>query len=186
MSDPVTLGVLGGVAAAEGIKFLYGQAAEMLKAWRERRSKAAEAQPGDAAFDVPIVDTDVLDAVPSSVSADPAVIEREQQQLVRLVGALSPYAQGLVDIEPADAELSENLLKLRALLEAAYGQRLTFRGERREPTGTRLTVRQVVGDVTGTVVGVAADVEGPADVDIVQDAKTVSGSVEGFRGRVGG
>ena len=43
-----------------------------------------------------------------------------------------------------------------------------------------------VSDVTGTVVGVAADVEGSADVDIVQDAKTVSGSVEGSCGRVGG
>jgi len=39
MPDPVTLTVPGGGAAAEGIKFLYGQAAELLKAWRDRPAK---------------------------------------------------------------------------------------------------------------------------------------------------
>ena len=42
MPDPVTL---GGLAAAEGIKFLYGQAAELLKACRRVRSR----RPADRA-----------------------------------------------------------------------------------------------------------------------------------------
>ena len=41
MPDPVTFSTLGGLAASEGINFLYGQAAELLKAWRERRGRVA-------------------------------------------------------------------------------------------------------------------------------------------------
>jgi hypothetical protein len=61
MSEPVTFSVLGGWAALEGIKFLYGQAAEVLKAWRDRRSQAPPAQ-----LVVPIMATEVLDGTPGS------------------------------------------------------------------------------------------------------------------------
>jgi hypothetical protein len=39
MPEPVTitLAVVGTVALKEGVKFLYGQAGELLKLWRERR-----------------------------------------------------------------------------------------------------------------------------------------------------
>jgi hypothetical protein len=48
MVEPFSLGVLGAVAATEGIKFLYAQAAEVLKRWRERRACR------DAEADAPI------------------------------------------------------------------------------------------------------------------------------------
>src|SRR4029453_12668768 len=41
MADPLTLAAVGALALAEGIKFLYGQAGEVLKRWRERKATAA-------------------------------------------------------------------------------------------------------------------------------------------------
>ena len=107
MSDPVTLGTLGALAAAQGIKFLYGQAAEVLKAWRERRAKAAAGTEPPAPLTVPIVASAVLDGTPAEPVVDPAVLDRENAALVRLTGALAPYAQGLADIDPGDATLAE-------------------------------------------------------------------------------
>ena len=44
MADPLTLAAVGAVALTEGIKFLYGQAGETLKRWRESKgTKAATA-----------------------------------------------------------------------------------------------------------------------------------------------
>jgi hypothetical protein len=37
MADPFSAAALGGVVLTEGIKFLYRQAGEVLKRWRERR-----------------------------------------------------------------------------------------------------------------------------------------------------
>jgi hypothetical protein len=39
--DPITLAALGAVALSEGVKFLYGQAGELLKRRREQRASAA-------------------------------------------------------------------------------------------------------------------------------------------------
>jgi hypothetical protein len=46
MPEPVTitLAVVGTVALKEGVKFLYGQAGELLKRWREKR-EAVETPP---------------------------------------------------------------------------------------------------------------------------------------------
>src|SRR5216683_2134709 len=134
MPDPVTVSALGGLAASEGIKFLYGQAAELLKAWRERRGRVAAGEEPPAQLTVPIVASEVLDAAPAEPVVDVAVLDRENAALVRLTGGLAPYAQGLADLDPDDAELAEQAGQLRALLEAAYGQRFTFRGEQRDPT----------------------------------------------------
>ena len=38
VADPFTLAAVGAVAITEGIKFLYGQAGEVLKRWRERKA----------------------------------------------------------------------------------------------------------------------------------------------------
>jgi hypothetical protein len=186
VSDPVTLSVLGGWAAAEGIKFLYGQAAELLKAWRERRSRMDAGETPSTRLTVPIVATEVLDGTPGQPVIDAAVLDREHTALVQLAGALSPYAQGLAKYDPADRELAEQAGLLRALIEAAYGQRFTFRGEQRDPTGTRVAVTQVLDDVGGTVVSAEADVAAGGDVGVHQEAKTVQpgGSVTGFKGRL--
>jgi len=43
MIDPLTISAIGAVAITEGIKFLYGQAGELLKRWRERKDAAKDA-----------------------------------------------------------------------------------------------------------------------------------------------
>lgn len=182
VTDPLSLAVLGGVAATEGIKFLYGQAAEVLKAWRARRKDREEP------LEVPIVDTSVLDAQPTGTTVDPAVLARAHATMLELWQQLAPYAQDLENVEDADAELARAAGELRALLEAAYGQRFTFRGERREPTGTRVAVEQVLGTVAGLAVGVEGDIGPAATVVVRQDADevTAEGTVIGVKGRING
>jgi hypothetical protein len=186
MPDPVALSTLGSVAATEGIKFLYEQAAELLRSWRERRGGAAPGEAPPAQLTVPIVDNEVLDATPVGDVADAAVLDRENKSLVKLIGVLAPYATGLADIDPADAELSAQAGRTRALLEAVYGQRFTFRGEPRDATGTSVTVSQVLGDVEGSVVGAEATVQPGGVLSIEQDVNTVKpgGSVTGFKGGI--
>src|SRR5947199_10744351 len=45
MVDPLTLSTIGAVALTEGIKFLYEQAGEVLKRWRERKNTVKDASP---------------------------------------------------------------------------------------------------------------------------------------------
>jgi len=182
MADPLSLAVLGGAAATEGIKFLYGQAAEVIKAWRARRKDRE--QP----LEVPIVDTSVLDAQPTGTTVNPAVLTQAHTTMLELWQQLAPYAQDLENVEDTDAELARAAGELRALLEAAYGQRFTFRGERREPTGTRVAVEQVLGTVAGLAVGVEGDIGPAATVVVRQDADevTAEGTVIGVKGRISG
>lgn len=182
MVDPLSLAVLGGAAATEGIKFLYGQAAEVIKAWRARRKDRE--QP----LEVPIVETSVLDAQPSGATVDPAVLTQVHTTMLNLWQQLAPYAQDLENVEDTDVRLARAAAELRALLEAAYGQRFTFRGEHREPTGTRVAVAQVLGTVAGQAVGVEGDIGPAAAVVVRQDADEVTpeGTVIGVKGRISG
>ncbi len=43
MVDPLSITAIGAVAITEGIKFLYGQAGEILKRWRERKDADKDA-----------------------------------------------------------------------------------------------------------------------------------------------
>ncbi|GAA3431792.1 hypothetical protein [Kutzneria kofuensis] len=182
MSDPLTLAALGGVVAAEGIKFLYGQVAEVVKAWRTRRDERRKA------LEVPIVPTAALDAAPARTEVDAAVVDQHHAAMVELWARLAPYANGLQEVDVTDDELARTAGELRALLEAAYGQRFTFRGEHREPTGTLVTVTQAVGPVSGRVVGVRGDVGSGAAVEVRQEATevTADGTVIGVDGRISG
>ena len=106
---------------------------------------------------------------------------------MRLTGGLAPYAQGLAGLDLDDTGLAGQAGQLRALLEAAYGQRFTFRGEQRDPAGTRVSVTQIPGDVAGDVPGVEADVAPGTSADVHQQATTVQpgGSVTGFKANTG-
>ena len=187
MADPVTLSVLGGLAATEGIKFLYAQASELLKALRERRKAKAGDGPPDGPLEVPVEPNEILDGTATVAVVDVGVLEARQEELVRLAGALSPYALDLALVDLNDQALAEQAGELRALLEAAYGQRFTFRGEDREPTGIRISVKQVLGEVVGWVVGAEADVSGDAEVEVDQQVDKVDsdGTVTGFKGKLG-
>jgi hypothetical protein len=131
--DPLSAGVLGGIALSEGIKFLYGQVTELLKRRRDRADQATAAPPTVPAEQPPALDGPML-----ARPVDLAVVDANQPKLLGLAGVLSNYATGLADPDPADRQLLEQVSALRALLELAYGQHLTFRGEHRPATGSPL------------------------------------------------
>ena len=187
MADPLTLAVLGGLVATEGIKFLFSQASDVLKAWRERRAKKRAGEQVADQLEVPIQTSVALDAEPSTQTVDLDVVEHQNQELLELVGKLAPYANQLADIDAEDRALGQAAGELREILEAAYGQRFTFRGENRERTGARVTVRQVLGDVAGGS-AVAADANvSSGRLDVNQDVRSVGegGTVTAFKGTVG-
>jgi hypothetical protein len=167
----------------EGVRFLFDQASQLIRAARERK-QAKDSQP---IIEVNVVDAGVLDGpVPSTV--DGQLLDQENRRLIALAGALAPYASGDAEIDPEDGDLVASAADLRALLEALYGQRITLRGENREPSGTRVDVRQALGAVRGSAVGVEADGVRDASITVTQDATSVEsgGSVTGVRlGRIG-
>jgi hypothetical protein len=64
---------------------------------------------------------------------------------------------GTTPITPVDPELLASADALRRCLELVYGFRLSFRGERREPTGTRVESTVEVGTLAGYAAAIRAD-----------------------------
>ena len=141
MVDPLSLAALGAVALTEGVKFLYGQATELLKRRRERRDAARKAEV--AAADLPAAPDGLLDGS-LTVPGDVAVSDAEADQLIKLMSQLDADAEDLEPIRADDAELLKAADALRGLLEGVYGQRITFAGEPgRPPTGTPLDAAEL-------------------------------------------
>jgi hypothetical protein len=190
MGEPISLALVGGVVLTEGVKFLFDQASSLIRAARDRRAAAkaeAEAVLTEVVV-VPVPDTGVLDG-PVASTVDGALLDQENRRLITLAGALAPYANGDAEIDTEDTELLTAVSDVRDLLEALYGQRLTLRGENREPSGTQVDVRQVLGTVRGRAVGVEADSVRDATVHVDQSATSVEagGSVTGATfGSIGG
>jgi hypothetical protein len=161
MADPLTLAALTAVGLAEGIKFLYGQAGELLRRRRERKDgTAAEAPPG------------LLTGAVDLSRLDDNVLERERPAIEALYAQLTLHGQCLADADPADKELVRRAEALRALLELVHGQRITFRGEKRPASGTRVDATADAERVAGYLAAVRAETiaEG-ADVKATTRAK---------------
>lgn len=163
MVDPLSLAALGGVALTEGIKFLYGQATELLKRHRDRAEKPTHAAESPM---VPSGEIAALDGALTPKPVDEAVVEYNQARLLELRRALGDYADGLAAPDPADRRLLEQVAALRGLLELAYGQHVTFRGEDRPATGSALPADapEVVGGYVATVTA-----SGPGAVAVGRD-----------------
>jgi len=155
--DPLSLGALGGVALTEGIKFLYGQVTELLRRRRDRAEQAAAEPPV-----VPAGQAPVLDGPLSPRPVDVAVVAGNEARLRELRRELADYADGLAEPDLADRRLLEQVAALRGLLELAYGQHVTFRGEHRPATGSPLpadtpaAVESYVATVTASGPGAVA------------------------------
>jgi hypothetical protein len=152
MAEPLSWAVLGTLAATEGIKFLYGQATEVLKRRRERKAGKEEeaAEPIAVPADAPLQGT----LEPPQVDFDAA--DRLHDEIKALRSTLADYADGLADPEPGDQELAAAANGLREALEVVYRQRITFRGEDREPSGPVVINRAEAENVAGKVAGVRA------------------------------
>jgi hypothetical protein len=189
MGEPISLALVGGLVLTEGVKFLFDQASSLIRAARDRRAaaKVLGSETPEVVV-VPVPDTGVLDG-PVAATVDGSLLDQENRRLITLSGALAPYANGDAEIDTNDGELLAAVADVRALLEALYGQRLTLRGENRERSGTQVDVRQVLGTVRGSAVGVEADSVQDATVHVDQSATAVEagGSITGVKfGSVGG
>jgi hypothetical protein len=145
--EPITLAVVGTTVLVEGVKFLYAQAGEAIKYWRERRDTP-----------VPIPADAPIEGELEPAKIDSAAMERLEGEIVELRQALDPYA---ADVAPAlvDAnnhDLIEVIEGLRRSLEAVLGQRIRFKGEAGEPSGPLVEGEVNVDDVLGYVAGVRA------------------------------
>jgi hypothetical protein len=61
-----------------------------------------------------------------------------------------------MEVDPGDRRLLELVDGLRRVLEAVYGQRLTFKGEARPPSGPVVVGEAKAGEVSGYVAGLRA------------------------------
>jgi hypothetical protein len=152
MSDPLSLAVLGAVGLTEGIKFLYGQAGEVLARWRDRGAGRAQGEEPMA------IESPLLEGQLAPARVNHETIERLEGELTGLAGRLGNYANGLQTVDPGDVEMLEAADALRRALEVIYGQRITFRGEDRPPSGPLVIGRAEVDRVIGDVAGVRARV----------------------------
>ncbi len=157
MVDPLSLTALGAAALTGGITFLYGQVTELLKRRRDRAEQADAAPPV-----VPGGPVEVLDGALVARPVDLTVVAGNEARLLELRRGLGDYADGLATADPADRRLLERVAALRGLLELAYGQHVTFRGEQRPATGSPLeagapaAVSSYVANVTASGPGAVA------------------------------
>jgi hypothetical protein len=157
MPEPISV-VLGTLGLTEGVKFLYSQAAELLKRWRERRDKAA------AAGAAPPQTEPVTLALPPSLFdgqlTAPQVHHDQlaalQPRLMELLRELAVYQADPGAIRTGDENLGKTLDDLRRVLEVVYQQPLRFKGEsaRADPfVQGEVQITHALGTVTGAEVG---------------------------------
>jgi hypothetical protein len=80
MSDPLSLALLGGVGLTEGIKFLYGQAGELLARWQDRKARRVHAE------EPLVIESSLLEGKLMPAHANEEMVERLQAELVSGVG----------------------------------------------------------------------------------------------------
>jgi hypothetical protein len=166
--DPITLTGVGAVVISEGVKFLYGQAGELLKSWRNRRQKGDGDEPPRLEAPPP----DLLDGSVQPAVANLDTVGRFEDELRELWQALAPYAAGIEDIDEHDAELLAATDSVRRILEAVFEQRITFRGERREPSGPVVIGEANIDAIAGDVAGVRARLISSGRITGIVKAKT--------------
>jgi hypothetical protein len=179
---------LAGITATvltEGVKFLYGQASDLLKEWRQRRQDERRDSADDPATrstggDVPnaALPSGLFSGEPQLTRPDWKVIEEHEQIMddVLILPALVRIANGR-DADPDDAVQIEAAEALRVLLEDIYHTRITLVGEsRREPSGTPLVRGEAEAEsVAGLLAGVAAGTIGAGTVEGRVRTKDVKG-----------
>lgn len=157
MLDPLTLSAIGAVAITEGIKFLYGQAGEILKRWRERKetAKAASIQLNNTEpIDVKL--PPIFEGHLSAPLIHFDAVERVEEQLRELRKDLSDYADGIEPVDVTDENMLRRIDALRQLLETVYQQRISFKGEQRPPSGPLVEGCIDVEEVAGYAAAIRA------------------------------
>jgi len=175
--DPLSLSTIGAETLTMGIQFLYAQAGELLKRWRERR------EGGDAgqALPAPEAGSAVLRNEPQGLTVDDAALERLAPEIRELRASLAEYAEGIEKVAPDNTGLVQVTDALRAALECVLGEDLTFQGEERPAHDPDVGVEVTVDDVAGYVAGIRANqlVDGRLRVDVKAKRVLPGGRVVG-------
>ncbi|MFE2726845.1 hypothetical protein [Kitasatospora sp. NPDC059327] len=138
----LTLAGLGGAALSEGIRFLYGQAEEVL---RRRREARASASSGNSSSPLSL-------SAAESTSPDHALGERFEGDIHALMVELEPYRAGSgarLLADPGDRQLVDTAEALRRILSVVLGTPLTPGRESAQTVDVQLDVEQVAGYVAG-------------------------------------
>jgi hypothetical protein len=170
MVEPFSLGALGAIALTDGIKFLYAQAGEILKRRRERTAAPVPA-PG------------LLEGELAPLQLDPAAVDDRAGELRRLRRRLTEIVEDIEPAEETDTEVVEATLALRRTIEEIVGQRITFRGEQREPTGTTITGTVRARTLDGRAAGVdfAGTPAGEIRGEVIADSAGENADIAGVR-----
>lgn len=157
MVDPLTLSAVGAVAITEGIKFLYGQAADLIKRWLDHKdaAKNASAQLSETE-PVEVRLPDVFAGQLAQLQIHYDVMDRIGEELRGLRRDLADYADGIEKVNMDDKNLLQTVDALRQSIEAVYQQRITFKGEQRAPSGPVAESSIDVDEVAGYVAGIRA------------------------------
>jgi hypothetical protein len=175
MVEPISLAAVGGLALTEGIKFLYAQAGEVLKRWRERRDDSPAAPMQEARLRPP---EGLLAGTPEAAEPRDELADRLEEELRETRRLLADYADGIETAREVDPAVLERVDALRGLLEVVYGQRITFKGEQRAPSGPLVTAELDVDEVAGRAAGVRAKVIAGGEVDVTVQARRVESGGE--------
>jgi hypothetical protein len=172
MADSVSWESFGNAAVTQGISFLYGQAADLIRRWRDRKSGKSEDTL--KVTPAPGVDQTVLAGQLQYSPIDEDALAGNMDNLLWLTERLGSYVSGIREIDSTDRELAAAAEALRGLLELAYQQRISFRGEARDVTGSAvdvtITAHHVSGKLTLARIG---NVTGTAHVEIRGDIDSV-------------
>jgi hypothetical protein len=167
----VTLVGIASVVLEEGVKFLYAQAGEVLKAWRARRAD-------------PVAPGPVMSIPPAGVTVGTVKSSRQEADLVT-IDALAELRDDVqrhaADLDGLEAVATRRkIADLRDFLEAALGTTIRFDGE--PPRSTQIAgVSVLAREVTGRVVGVALSDGTVRDVRVQSEDVGPGGEVIGVK-----
>jgi hypothetical protein len=171
MTAELTLATVGGAVLTEGVKFLYGQATEILKRWRDKQDQSTDAEEKT----VPVAETppQIFAGELAPLEIHLENVEPLQDQLRNLWISLAVYAQGVERVNTQDLSLLEIVDDLRRTLEAIYLQRLTFVGEQRSASGPVADGEINVKQVAGLAVGIGCFLAAHEEKDGKQDGDRI-------------
>lgn len=174
MPDPVSLSAVGIMALAEGVKFLYAEASAAIKLWRDKKARqVAEAPAAVAPFAPAAVPAAAFEGKVTPAAPDLQAVETLEESLVAARKDVADVADGIEIIDTGNAELLAKIDALRRLMEPVLSQRLTFKGEKRPPSGPLVRGDVQLDELKAYAAGVRARTIRSGEVSGSARAKTV-------------
>lgn len=173
VADPIGFSMVLNSALPATFTFLYQRLDLLLSRNREDKDCRPEDRP-----EVPAVVTGELEL---PLRSNEEQVQKRLPELRAYAHALTRYHQNPSLVTPEDLLLLQTLGDLREALEGIYGQRFTFEGEHRLPSGPYSEQRH--GRVAGEVVGMEATerISGSPYSKITTDTVEAGGKVVGMR-----